>query len=645
MGDSKLEEASKRISSVSEESTASTQADSEAVSAVEVSKGPETVKRTRQTSTLQSTRDTVEAELPAVYLTGQKIIDSKKVTYFRKKLVEDSDETKDVKLKIEMLQSFLSNPMPPFGVNEEDEKRYSKELEAVKLAISLLYNKLISSMDVWLSKKRKLSDYSKERFEMITSLRQKVLEEEAMFSRSLDDYRTRNLGRSTSADAQPLSWIDMLRFERAEKIDLDDPSVTHEMTGGATSNVFKITKAGKTRYFKEEEDTLTGDPMEISKKIAKKMPDLPPELISGFRSALSADCDLYQDDEHGLRRLLRAFFDRFENETDPWNHPAERYFGSIEDFIKTVPRNQREAFSLYYSHFYKAVLQQSISVKYAKMAPGSNLSRRNVATSRLASMLGIGDIIAESRTAVVKKNGKTMRGNLMEDTQGMTGSKLRRLPEAVHGITYSEEAEDQLICLQVFDFLCGQVDRHHGNFHLNTRLSDNGGLIVTGIKGIDNDMAFGKMSFETANRGVKQLIPLDEITLSALPEKFRDAILTMDGSFMNLMLMDLLDKDELRFLEDRLEGLKNMIREAQHSIEKLVEGLPGIHREIEADRQIRKIQYFKTLKSLPQDDSFGFLFDRRFLTDDRTLERRKNRRMAVIGREYARKKNIGGVTA
>ncbi|MCR5452208.1 MAG: hypothetical protein K6F00_06220 [Lachnospiraceae bacterium] len=68
----------------------------------------------------------------------------------------------------------------------------------------------------------------------------------------------------------------------------------------------------------------------------------------------------------------------------------------------------------------------SHAINNAHIGYGSEINKRNVATSRMAKMLGISDIIAESSMAKNKVNGKEMTGIRMEDAMCDLLSKEER---------------------------------------------------------------------------------------------------------------------------------------------------------------------------------------------------------------------------
>ncbi|MCR4908834.1 MAG: hypothetical protein K5985_08380 [Lachnospiraceae bacterium] len=526
---------------------------------------------------LRESEEAMQENMPPVYLVGQDILDSRKALGDDDNdLVEDSEEMKDVKNKIMMIQAYLNNPMPPFAMTPKDESSYKKELDAVNLAISMMYNKLVASMDAWLGKGKGLSDYTKERFELIEKLKNQVLEEESLFAQSMVDYRQSMIGSNLAKTGKSQTWADMLRFQRALKIDLDELEKQPEEVGAGTSEVLKIKRDGKTLYFKPEDATYSGTIEEMITDTAVEhfQNVMTRQEVNAFKDAVTEELDNYEEDD---------FYDHFYNlfvKDDLYSKLKKDSEIPLEAFLANVPKKRRKIVGDCFKLVFKTYNQLVMSSVSAKITPGSNLTRRNVATSRLASIMGIGDMFAESRTAVIKKNGQIISGNLMEDAGGLN------INEALSkSLKYSKEAEDQLLILPVFDLLCGQVDRHWGNFMYIKGASGE----IKGIKCIDNDMAFGNLNYATAMEIRTQLRKPSRESLHALPPKFKKALLAMDGTFFRLMLRDLLNPDELDNLEDRLKKLQDALIDAENYY--INDKNPEVH-----DHEMIKLSYFTSLR-------------------------------------------------
>lgn len=219
-------------------------------------------------------------------------------------------------------------------------------------------------------------------------------------------------------------------------------------------------------------------------------------------------------------------------------------------------------------------------MKRLKIGEGSekvNMTRRNVATSRMAALLGVGNLVAKSETAEIydEATGSTIRGNLMEQARGqMSGNDLTaKAKEDKKTITYSSTKERpdvllnstgnfqrDLCSLQVFDNICGQIDRHGGNFLVTQ--NEQGEL--SDLQGIDNDGAFGLnesgafLSGMGNNRNAYN-IETGEMELPFLDRAFAERINAVDPEMIKYALKDLLTEKEIGAVITRLEDVKKAI--------------------------------------------------------------------------------------
>ena len=141
-----------------------------------------------------------------------------------------------------------------------------------------------------------------------------------------------------------------------------------------------------------------------------------------------------------------------------------------------------------------------------------NLSKRNVATSRLAELLGLGDLVAKSETAtLVDADGKSRSGNLMQAAQGQEVtsfileqyqaqySEKMESAENVSTVELTTGIEDKvtpeflksLMSLQVLDNLAAQADRHSGNYFAQVKDGKLGK-----VQAIDNDFSFSNITLD-----------------------------------------------------------------------------------------------------------------------------------------------------
>ncbi len=197
-----------------------------------------------------------------------------------------------------------------------------------------------------------------------------------------------------------------------------------------------------------------------------------------------------------------------------------------------------------------------------------NYSARAVAMYRLDKLLQT-DVIA--RTEFATHHGKV--GSVSEMAKGTQASKLSENGNIA--LTDDEKrrkgdtaisVEDPVLqrCLnklQVIDAISGQLDRHGGNFYIQTDASGK----VTGVTGIDLDMAFGKdmddPSFESK--------PRDAVHYRGIPAlidyELGQRLLQITDEDIEAAIGGLLDDDEVEATKLRFRAVREHAEELDKS--------------------------------------------------------------------------------
>ena len=140
-----------------------------------------------------------------------------------------------------------------------------------------------------------------------------------------------------------------------------------------------------------------------------------------------------------------------------------------------------------------------------KQKGGDSAAINNTVTSRLAELYGFDDVIAKSKTALVKfkrRDGTEVNQlcTLSEEAEGKELIDIMKEAEkSGKKIEYSPEAIRSLMRLQAIDTLCLQKDRHGRNFKCLTDTDPKtGNIIIKTVKAYDNDMSFDPVTLEKA---------------------------------------------------------------------------------------------------------------------------------------------------
>lgn len=227
-----------------------------------------------------------------------------------------------------------------------------------------------------------------------------------------------------------------------------------------------------------------------------------------------------------------------------------------------------------------AVAHENIftSTLAASKSDSVNLANHNVASSRVAELLGRGGLIAKSERVELREEGKDSGrvGNLMEKAEGREAKEL--LVEVIAGTlgddalnpaNYSKAVkpmvtggfQKDMADLQVLDYLCGQIDRHDRNYFIKT--NEQGQYV--GVQGIDNDLSFGDFR-EKDNMNIfashgKRVVSNDgELFIPHMSRDLAIGIASLDESVARYALADLIPDANLEAFCKRLRLLKTAVK-------------------------------------------------------------------------------------
>ena len=201
---------------------------------------------------------------------------------------------------------------------------------------------------------------------------------------------------------------------------------------------------------------------------------------------------------------------------------------------------------------------------------GSSYAKRNVATYRLAKYLGLGDIVAKAELKEVKIKGVSGIFMEMEQVPGISSELASSPVSEVKTFQYSLNAVEKLASLQVFDIICGQVDRHRNNYLVTTKETKRPGktplVTMEDVKAIDNDLSHGMLTYEEIkeNQLYQQIRSIEDkdgnMRIPAMSDTLATAIENLTPGMVDYLLIDLLTRSELAALKARIKGVQNAIK-------------------------------------------------------------------------------------
>ena len=494
---------------------------------------------------------------------------------------ETTPEILAIKDAITNIQTEMNKPMPPVTLNEDktlnmkaERSVRKKGLEASVVTIIRAIGKLDISIKKCLEKENGAGYKGNPALKnILEQLHKQTITDRALFKEKVVSYRSMIASRIAEDEAEAArehTWRHAWKYARAVTYDLDDQEkgFKTKSEGAGASNILVIEDPKKKEkiFFRRDEiaggydekafvsqfmESIRGDAENCDAAAIKALKNLFSNL---FTVEVVAD-EGGTADAQDLCNLLtpyRSMSDPIKNITD--------FIGEDEctNEVKLAFRNASEetkaGMGKILCLFSRKYFQWYYSGTDAGIDHDENLTARNVATSRLAGLLGISAMVSDSRTAVIKKNGKEIMGNVMEDSRG----EDVRVVGNGEKCNYSNKAIAQSFTLQVFDMICGQIDRHAGNFHVTVKEGE-----IKSVKAIDNDMSFGKLVWGEVREGLDQthLCPFTESHIRAMPIAVINQILALKREHLDELLGDLLREDYLIALENRLTGIQGTIRQ------------------------------------------------------------------------------------
>ncbi len=212
--------------------------------------------------------------------------------------------------------------------------------------------------------------------------------------------------------------------------------------------------------------------------------------------------------------------------------------------------------------------KDSTARNVARIQYGDELTVRNVATSRIAELLGIGHIVAHSeKMQVLSDDGRVMTGCFMEMAKGIDldskDEKVQAMIEQVE-VTNTPSFVKDFTTLEAFDFICAQNDRHGRNiFYQLSEPGADGKRSIVGLQGIDNDLSFGDRDDQlTQHQGLME-------DMVFIDKDLAENIRKLDRDSLQFALGDLLEQNQIDAMAKRVERLQ------KHMKERMVEIEPG----------------------------------------------------------------------
>ncbi|MBQ1548042.1 MAG: hypothetical protein IIZ61_06575 [Lachnospiraceae bacterium] len=420
-------------------------------------------------------------------------------------------------------------------------------------------------------------------------------------------------GPSTKAMGVRLNTI--LFGHHELKITTDKEKNDDEKLMVGTSEMLTYKKDGKKYFFKKKAHAPDKTQKGVIAYVLHKYKHEIDELNKGADGEFGGLTDEQRAEELKKRMLKIQVFDKAKamvmqgGETNVY---AIRYETkeSMDRFIRVCKLDKEEQVVL-------PELMDNISSMALSAAMAANsgiplnadLTVRNEATTVMADLLGISDIMMKSQRVTLDLDGKKVEGLRMDEVKGKSYTETFNDPVVIDKkLRYTPEAFSSMMKMQIFDLICGQMDRNDGNYMIQTRIEGDT-IIVDSICGIDNDMSFGTLSYqemlsrnhdtETASRKHKNIEDANgNITIVGLDKEFAERVLALSPAIVETMMGRFLSKDERAALADRLKGVQQAILKMMKEDEERPEGEKRIASSMEDWAKIyeREQEKYRKLK-------------------------------------------------
>ncbi len=242
--------------------------------------------------------------------------------------------------------------------------------------------------------------------------------------------------------------------------------------------------------------------------------------------------------------------------TEEWFQHHYTLLGRNKEFVRIIHQLAAEAWRLKNLHGMNR--QYGIEV-------GDIIAKRASAMTDVALELGYPELLANSYRLILSRDGRYTKGVFIEAAE-LDGVDRSNLPGDNPIFDAAPEEFDNpqmlksLANLQILDYLCGNVDRHSGNFFVRQDRSDPKHPHLIGVQGIDNDL-----SFCVTDGGEQELAKEEDLLV--ISSEMANAILQLQNEKLEEIMRKngITNQKQINSARSRLEKLQVRIN-ARHKI-------------------------------------------------------------------------------
>ncbi len=555
-----------------------------------IEKAKDEIKQENPVEILEQGRGEVEENLPPKFSQMKELADKIRTNDYKfvdgheqkwgKKKIKDNSTMSKVLSAIDYLNDLISSKRIDFGAMENllDED-FNEVLDEWKHEIHRAFLHAISACQNYLDTHRKnpWTSEGKARRQMIEDFFDQLSEESVLFEGKCD---------ALLNNAQPqfsyksVSFMEVLENVRTEEYSENEKDVNIKKIGGQSSSLYEIKKEDTTIFFKPDEKFLpmnynTAFDLKIKMYTSRKDTykninfDNCMNFIEDVKSWLN---EKYPDPDEAYEN----FFTDIEN-NDLLSALRSNDCGNLINKYADLKREERKFLEDVMLDIQKVFNSAGLAKYNANIDPGADRGRHEVATTRMAELIGAEDLVVKSTLTTLTVNGEKIKGVSSTAAEGLTiaeASNAVKDTNEKYGtnfkLRYSPKAYQQLLSLQVLDILCGQVDRHNANYRVVIGRPDRttNEVPILQVKGFDHDLSFGKYKYKDVQKiemdnpsiRLRGIETDNEFHIPAMSEELADNILGWSPEMLTYKFIDILSQNELSYMIDRVTGVQRAIR-------------------------------------------------------------------------------------
>ncbi len=420
-----------------------------------------------------------------------------------------------------------------------------------------------------------------------------------------------------------------------------------KMTGTLVSQLYKVLKEDE-RYV-----NCLDEKKVFPENFRRNVVTLNHHGLKTFGNAMSARHPISYVDENGEKvcgfftetlvnnKVDKAVFEKHRNEVNEIKSQIENADSrqKRKELREQLEKKRQERMQNW-------SLAQTVMYDKAGIEYNNNITDRNCAMTGIANLLGLNRLLAESHSMTVcYEDGTKKDGVFMKTSNGVVYENLLHVPTykmaewqinagqrpkvSLESATLKRDLAD----LQILDYICGNIDRHHQNM---TYIFDNNNRLV-GVQGIDNDLSMGTIAIPKKT-GIHFIPPLEKIRIisDTLAAKIKD----ITEEELRYVLKGLaLTEDEIDAAWQRTSEIKNRLKTAK-IYDPVVDKFSDDYITIVSDYYLEQILFQQLcIHNKPCANYFDTVLDiPRRLHADKQLDEKNN--AAVKNDEYREKTNL-----